>query len=108
MSAEIPAGLLGIQQSKSSHTLSGQEHSPSSKGGCVSMLFTGYCSWRWHAACSLNEPCLLRELSLSKQAAEAFFFLVALILALSLCDNVWVFYGRVQTLARALLRRGRR
>ena len=56
----------------------------------------------------LSELGLLCELSLSKQAAEAFFFFIALILALCLCDNVWVVYGRVQTLARALLWRGRR
>ena len=55
-----------------------------------------------------NELGLLCELSLSKQTAEAFFFLVALILALCLCDDVWVFYGWVQALPRALPWRGRR
>ena len=174
MSAHIPAGLLCIQPSTLylSKSKSAQEHSPTCKNGCMSTLIYRYSSWRWHAACHLDEPgflslrikvpasakrgvsetpdsadvfgfptirgdsrsrpvfctfsygfgCLwavmgcasydepmhMCELSLSKQAAEAFFILVALILALCLCDDVWVFYGRVQTLARARLWLGRR
>ena len=110
MSAHIPAGLLCIQPSTLylSKSISAQKHSPICEYGCMSTVFTEHFSWRWHAACNLDEPGLLCELSLSKQAAEAFFFLVALIFALCLRDNVWVFYGRVQTLPRALLWRGRR